>query len=1456
MKKLLLMILTLAMVFCAGVAFGASTNDTITLTVTPGEEDEEARIFDTIQAALDYAGNEQEDDDGNTFGPFPVVTINITDDLDEDGVGDIAEYLTDDYEFTQIILQGKGGKKTITSPSEARHFVVNRSRLTLTLNSLTLAGNEDDGGGGVWLQNGNLEATDVTFTGNDAGALGELDEDEEPDAASDYTGGAVHITGRTATAAFTNCTFTGNSSSMGGAIHAQAGTITLSGGSFTNNGQATDNTETPEYGGAIYIAADASVTVDGNFSGNTAAISGGAIYSANALTLSGGTFTGNTAGTSGGAIYSENSQLTITGGTFSGNTAGSYGGAVHAENSTASISGATFDNSQGANSAANGGAVSISGGSLSTANTTFSNNSADLGGALYAGGAVTFGDGVTFRANKANNGGALYIPADAEVSSTGSVSFTGNTAINGGAVWAISGSSVNGLASAVTFSGNTADYGGALYVYEQSSTLVLDTTKPWGFTGNTANYDGGAIFTLSADVLIDGLTIEGTSANTAIQGGGFLRSGGITTIRNGASISGQSAHFGGAVYSVGDVSISNSTFTRNSATATSGNINGGGGAVYVQGSITVSSSDFSSNTSTTTFRNQGGGAIFVSGDATIEGSEFTGNIHQNSAATDTNGGGAIYAKGTLTITSSIFTSNSAAGSSSSRGGAIYADSSNVAITDSLFQNNRSAHNGGAAVFSGEGTSTITRSTFTENVSSGGNGGAVYAQGNSSVKESYFYLNRAFAYGGAVYFNQHNNANYGSFSAEVCYFAQNSAGIAPSQNGYGGALYLSPEIANINRCTFDSNQVSSSNGQSYGGAVYVDVSDSISATISAIKNSVFFGNNASDGATNYGGAVYTKGAVSIISSTIASNTASGSSSRGGGVYADIGTLTITATIVVGNTGNIGRDVYAEGTITSRGYNRIGVYGKGGSNTSWLADVSGSNTDRENSAWSTATFFGSDAQLVTEYEGYTIPTVGESTNPVLLPALPLNEDETLPQADRATNMIPFARRYTLNIEQTDIWGLNRFASGTDISIGAVLFGGEGGGSQGTEEGSFDIASITMSGIPNTLKYPGQTASLIALIRYTNGRTAYGVPASAASITVNQQERVIWSSSNNNTVKIDQNGNITALRATSGTSGVTISVETVRYTLGGTPAKTSRNIIVTDNNGYDYMNISPEYYNYLTQNVYPNLFEYDISAAIADKNPSTVRSSTFQRNFSGVWSASASQITELTTSTPTIAPSTNAPVISGMSASKAAGVSINYQGRTTGELFPVIYSWTLTGDEVRAVMGYDMSSKNIGSTLAGEVFEKFSIVYQGNNQVIPVVGGSGVSGKDAYDYGALELSKADGNTGLHVDLTAYVGNMAVTGSSDGAQVVRSSGTSRLLVVPDGAADGAIAGAMWMMQPAGTAPNTTPNTSPNTGTNTSPNTGTNSNATSGGSGGGGGCDAMSAGLVAAIVFFLKRKR
>ena len=159
-------------------------------------------------------------------------------------------------------------------------------------------------------------------------------------------------------------------------------------------------------------------------------------------------------------------------------------------------------------------------------------------------------------------------------------------------------------------------------------------------------------------------------------------------------------------------------------------------------------------------------------------------------------------------------------------------------------------------------------------------------------------------------------------------------------------------------------------------------------------------------------------------------------------------------------------------------------------------------------------------------------------------------------------------------------------------------------------------------------------------------------------------------------------------------------------------------------------------------------------------------------------------------------------------------------------------------------------MNANLADELFNSLRIDFQGASKVFQVVGGSGVSAKDAYSNQALTLTKADGNKGVKVELTAYLANVNATGTnSDGVQLM-GSGSRKLLVVPDGTDDGAITGSMWMIQKSSSSSEPS---EPEPGTPETPDDG--KSGSKSGSGGGGGCSTFSMLSALALVFMHKRK-
>ncbi|MFN2622808.1 MAG: choice-of-anchor Q domain-containing protein [Chthoniobacterales bacterium] len=191
----------------------------------------------------------------------------------------------------------------------------------------------------------------------------------------------------------TNCALIQNTSTYsssgstqkGAALASSAGTVNITGCSFTANLASLE-------GGAVYLAAGTMNVTNSTFADNVAAIctscgSGGAIsMNTGTLTVTGCTFTNNFAGERGGAIYNGSGTGTVSNSTFTGNR-GDLGGAIGSFGTT-NVSNSTFSsNSTSTNDnivGSGGGAIGIENGTTNITNCTISGNSAEnSGGGIY-----------------------------------------------------------------------------------------------------------------------------------------------------------------------------------------------------------------------------------------------------------------------------------------------------------------------------------------------------------------------------------------------------------------------------------------------------------------------------------------------------------------------------------------------------------------------------------------------------------------------------------------------------------------------------------------------------------------------------------------------------------------------------------------------------------------------------------------------------------------------------------------------------------------------------------------------------------------------------------------------------------------------------------------------------------------------------------------------------------------
>ncbi len=239
------------------------------------------------------------------------------------------------------------------------------------------------------------------------------------------------------------------------------------------------------------------------------------------------------------------------------------------------------------------------------------------------------------------------------------------------------------------FSNNTADgSGGGI----SGSTVTVTGSI---FNGNSTTIGNGGAISGAGNITVINSTFNGNSA-PAGNGGAIW---GFGTVTNSTFSGNSAAHSGGAISDGG--TVNNSTFINNTAGVSGGAIGGGG---------TVISSTFTHNTT-----GGSGGAIRGAGNVTVTNSTFSGNsATESGGAIDGSFEGPFIGR-PATVTGSTFTNNSAL---TLRGGAI---SGGGTVTHSAFSGNWAPYGG---ALSGDGT--VISSTFINN--SAGGGGAIYGAG--------------------------------------------------------------------------------------------------------------------------------------------------------------------------------------------------------------------------------------------------------------------------------------------------------------------------------------------------------------------------------------------------------------------------------------------------------------------------------------------------------------------------------------------------------------------------------------------------------------------------------------------------------------------------------------------------------------------------------------------------------
>jgi hypothetical protein len=248
------------------------------------------------------------------------------------------------------------------------------------------------------------------------------------------------------------------------------------------------------------------------------------------------------------------------------------------------------------------------------------------------------------------------------------------------------------VSGTITLTGLAAPGSGQLPAIANSSpgSLTIDGTGQSITVDGANGIDGILVVNPGATLNLNLLTIaHGKAASAQIDGGGIYNGGTLTVTNSTFSSNSAPSRDGGGIFNIqGTLTVINSNFSSNSAGVDGGGIGNSGGT------MTVTNSTFSSNSASEGGGINNGDGQFLDSTATISNSTFFMNSAGNGGGIENLSNGTGIAM--MMVTNSTFSSNSA----SNHGGGIETNSPTVTVTNVILANSTSGRNCGEAVTNG------------------------------------------------------------------------------------------------------------------------------------------------------------------------------------------------------------------------------------------------------------------------------------------------------------------------------------------------------------------------------------------------------------------------------------------------------------------------------------------------------------------------------------------------------------------------------------------------------------------------------------------------------------------------------------------------------------------------------------------------------------------------------------
>ena len=343
--------------------------------------------------------------------------------------------------------------------------------------------------------------------------------------------------------------------------------------------------------------------------------------------------------------------------------------------------------------------------------TVFTGNTGYYGGAiyLYRYNTLTLQDATTLMDNIAQFGGALNVNENNTISLEGNITLSNNSASSGGAIYAFVKNTIT-LQANTLLAGNCANNGGAVYLHRNNAITIRGFVE---LDNNNAQSTGGGIVAFNTVILRGNASLAGNSADYG--GAVYLDRNNAITIGGFVELDSNNGQSGGG----GILAFLNNTISLRGNASLAGNSAKGGGAIYLDRNNDITIGGFV-ELDNNNGRSGGGILAFLNNTISLrDNAILTGNYASL-------GGGAVYLHrgNTITIQGSVkFVDNNA---QTAYGGAIGSlEDNNITIVGNVTFGTNKALTGGA-IFSGIENSIIVKDgvTFTDNAATEA-GGALY-----------------------------------------------------------------------------------------------------------------------------------------------------------------------------------------------------------------------------------------------------------------------------------------------------------------------------------------------------------------------------------------------------------------------------------------------------------------------------------------------------------------------------------------------------------------------------------------------------------------------------------------------------------------------------------------------------------------------------------------------------------